>query len=203
MPLFSNNVINTTKKVLDVTAILTKGTAEVLTYMEFQHKNQFELFLYPYSWDISSALFTAIADVITKLYVQTVEVTFSTYAYERADNIQYIKDVEYPESVKITFLEDELGSVRNFMDYWMTSVATIDDYGKFVFNDNQDSSKKKAMLIPLMKSGLPSGAWIQMMGLKIQSVGPITFDQASPEQMIIECDFVCDHVWWKTLASLI
>lgn len=208
MALFPNNVIKTAKQVVDVTAILTKGTAELLAYTELQHKNQFEIILYP---DMSGgglstakAIKNAIGDsLITKLYVQTIEATFVAFTYERADNKQYIKDVEYPESITMTFLEDEFGTVRDYINNWVKSIATIDDStGMFVFDNDQRANKRNAIVTPLGKSGLPSGAWVQFNGLKYMSMEPITFDQASPENMMLSVTFACDNCWWKTPPSL-
>jgi hypothetical protein len=132
------------------------------------------------------------------MYVQTVEATFVSYSYEKADNKSYIKDLEYPESVKITFIENELGTVRSYINSWSKSIAAINDDGSFVFEDDQIANKRNAILTPLMKNGLPSGAWVQFKGLKFMNVEPITFDQSSPENMLIEVNFSCDNCWWKT-----
>ena len=195
-----DSVIKTTKKVVDVTAILTKGTAELLSNMELQHKNQFEILFTPFAWSLNATVaFQVIKDnAIAKLYVQTVEATFLSIAYERADNKQYVKDVEYPESIRMTFIEDEFGSVRRWANSLMESVAIVDDNGMFIFQDNQNDSKRNAILIPLMKSGLPSGAWVQFKGLKYMSMETVSFDQASPENMLIDITFACDNCWWKT-----
>lgn len=204
MTFFSNDTINKAKKVVDITSILTKGTAELLANIELQHKNQFEIIMYP---DMSGggrstikAIGNALKDsLITKLYVQTIEATFVAFSYERADNKQYIKDIEYPESVTMTFLEDEFGTVRSYMTTWSESIATIDTFtGMYIFDNDQIANKRNAILTPLMKSGLPSGAWVQFKGLKYMSMEPITFDQSTPENMIISVTFACDNCWWKT-----
>ena len=198
------NAVNIAKKVVDVTGLLAKGEAFVLSKLEMQHKNQFEVIFFPdtsgdWKSNLKASAFALLDTVIVSLYVQSVVVTFSSIEYERADNIQYIKDIEYPESIKMTFYEDDLGVVRTYLNVWMKNIANVDTDGKFVFNDDQIYSKKNATLTPLMKTGLPSGAWVGFKGLKIKNIGDITFDQSSPEQMLIDVDFACDHCWWKTL----
>jgi hypothetical protein len=200
---YPDSIIASTKKVVDITAILTEGTAQLLSTMNLQHKNQFEILFTPDSSGEGLSKLKAIGyslldSVITKLYIQTIEATFVSFTYERADNKQYLKDVEYPESVKMTFLEDEIGTVRQYMNKWSNSIATIDDNGMFVFEDDQTANKRNAILTPLMKDGLPSGAWVQFKGLKYMSMETIPFDQSSPENMIIDVTFACDNCYWKT-----
>jgi hypothetical protein len=201
--LITDRIISSTKKTVDITSVLTTGTTNILTYADLQHKNQFEIVFTPdLSGETLSKLkatgYATLDSIITKLYVQTIEAVFVAYTYERVDNKQYIKDVEYPESIKMTFLETDLGAVRTYMNSWSNSIATIDDNGAFIFENDQIANKRNAILTPLMRNGLPSGAWVQFKGLKYMSMEPITFDQSAPENMIIDVTFACDNCWWKT-----
>jgi len=198
----SESLIQQTKKTVDMATVLTKGTVELLTTMELQHKNQFEMIATPFgSIDAISLLQSTANNAIFKLYVQTVEVTFVSFSYERADNVQYLKDVEYPESVRMTFLEDDLGIVRNWISNMMMTVAYVNDDGTFVFRNDQNAAKFNVVLIPLTKMGIPSGGWIQLQGLKYMSSEGISFDQSSTENMIIDVTFACDNCWWKTPSN--
>jgi len=199
----SESLILQTKKTVDMAAVLSKGTVELLTNMELQHKNQFEMIITPFGkTNVSSLLHTTANNAILKLYVQTVEVTFVSFAYERADNVQYLKDVEYPESVRMTFLEDDIGIVRNWLSNMMQSIAYTTDDGTFVFQNDQNAVKFNAILIPLTKMSIPSGGWISLHGLKYMSSEGISFDQSSAENMILDVTFACDNCWWKTPSNL-
>jgi hypothetical protein len=134
--------------------------------------------------------------VVTKLHVQTMDIGFNALEYARYDYHQGITDITYADEVTITFIENELGIVRNFLNNWLKLTMKKDFInGGYRFNDNQWTGRKKAIIIPQMSVGLPSTAWIELKGLRFKSMDNWAFDQASPDPLKISVTFAIDECW--------
>lgn len=192
---------------------LNLGTRTILEVFDAQNRNLFEILLYPKSVeadpkDILNLGSAALDTIITRLHIQNLDIPFLGLSHESYNELKGVKDLEYPTSCSMTFIENEIGVVRNYLNHWlkeiMFPVPEVDASSgvqrtSYVFTDNQEGAKKNAIIIPLMGIGAPSTGWIKLEGLKYEKMENITFDQGEAEPMRITCSFSLDSCWWKTL----
>ena len=208
-------VEDTIKQIADNTiGILNKGTRTLLELLDPQNKNLFEILLYPKAvesnpTDIGSLASGALDSTITRLYIQNINFPFLGIEYETYNELKGTKGVTYPEDGTITFIENELGIVRNYLNRWLKEIifpvkekdATSGILRtNYVFTENQEGAKKNAIIMPLTGLGVPSTGWIKLEGLKYKSMENIEFSQGATDPMLITVTLSCDTVWWKTLV---
>lgn len=204
MTIFSNTIINNTKKTADATfGNLTKNTKSLLEIFDPQNKNIFEIMLYPasISTDPSSIATAALDSIISKLHIQSITMSFVGLEYDVWNEEKIVKGVIYPEEITITFIENEIGIVRNYLTHWLNQVVYVSSItGEWIFKDDQISAKKNAIIIPQMKIGTPSPGWIQITGIKYKQLGSLTLAHSDGDPMLLECTFAIDNLWWKVLV---
>lgn len=192
---------------------LNLGARTLLELFDPQNRNLFEILLYPKAveanpTDLASIGSAALDSVITKLYIQNMDIPFMGFKYADYNELKAIQDIEFPTGCTFTFIENELGVVRNYLNHWMKEIA-FPIYEKdatsgilrtnYIFTDNQEGAKKNAIIIPLTGMNLPSTGWIKLEGLKLEKIENIIFDQGEAEPMRIVVSLSVDSVWWKTL----
>ena len=220
---------------------LNEAQMSLMEFLNPQWMNIFEILIYPqnlfsgsdYSSGLSGAgevardaAMAAMDTVIARLHVQKMPIPQTKFVYESFNGMKHIIDVEHPENITITFIENEFGLVRNYLQYWMKSIADVNLWKtndvksiaaegnnmnidpalsfSYTFNDDQQKSKRNAKIFPQMKNGLPStGGFIQIEGLKYEGIENIEFDQASGEPMLITATFAVDIVSLVTPSSFI
>lgn len=197
----------------NVTGKLNLGTRTLMEIFDPQNRNIFEILLYPKAveanpTDLTSLGSAALDSIIAKLYIQSMDIPFIGLTNESYNELKGAKDIEYPTGCTITFIENELGVVRNYLNHWMKEIV-FPVYEKdatsgilrtnYVFTDNQEGAKKNAIIMPLTGVGLPSVGWIKLEGLKLEKIENITFSQGEAEPMLITVTFSLDSSWWKTL----
>lgn len=219
---------------------LNEAQMALMELLNPQWMNIFEILIYPQDLlgTATGGVETSVADkaidaamaaidtVIARLHIQKMSIPQTKFVYESFNGMKHIKDVEHPENITITFIENEFGLVRNYLQYWMKSIADVNLWKtndvkslaalgnnrnidpalsfSYVFNDNQQKSKRNAKIFPQMKNGLPStGGFIQLEGLKYESIENMEFDQASGEPMLITATFAVDIVTLVTPSSFI
>ena len=219
MSFISNSVIHATKLAADTIGIVAESAKFILEVFNPQNMNLFEMILIPeiYSTPGSSPSIGQLAHagvdtLISTVCIQTIEVPFMSFETERVGNMSIISDVIYPEEITITYIENELGVVRDYLTNWQEQIMTLDKnaLGNFaplggtetetgwIFEDNQEFAKKKAIIIPQMTTGLPSTAWVEIRGLRLKAMEPWTFDQKESEPMHISVTCSCDNIWIKS-----
>ncbi len=179
-----------------------------------QFKNKFEIIFYPYSISVSGVLSAGADTLITKYHIQTLTIPTIKFEYDSANEKKYIKNVLFPEEVSMTFIENEEGVVRNWLDSWEKDIASLksdtmasmlpgsNDKSQYVFKDNQNASKKNALITLKTGGGLPSpGGIVLMEGLKFKGVNDYTIGQNESDPLLIECTFAVDLVRMKTIAG--
>ncbi len=131
MALFPDSVINGFKNVADGYGKLNEGQLALMHLLDPQFMNVFEILIYPqnFSLDIGSAAMAALDTVVARLHIQKMTIPFPKFIYEDYGGVKHLIDIEYPEEVTITFLENDLGIVRNYLQYWMNTIATFDPTG--------------------------------------------------------------------------
>jgi len=193
------------KSVTDGLGVINQGTRLAMELLDPQAKSQFEMLLYPQSFSLEpSAIAHASLDtIITKLYVQTMSLSFMGFEYERMNEEQYLKGITYPDEVSFTFIETELGIVRNYIDKWIESIITPDASslagGGYRFQKNLKASKKNGLIILQMANQIPSNGWIEITGLRFKSMGDLTIGHGEGDYMTIDCTMVVDNIKWLTL----
>lgn len=232
MALLHDSVINATKKAADVLGTLNEGQLALMNLLDPQWQNIFEILIYPQDISFSSpmtVLTAALDTVVARLHIQKVSIPFPTIEYEDFNGIKHVSDIKYPDDMTITFLENDLGIVRNYLKYWQNSILDVMDAGigdefkrlgatlnrtgspalnpamtsTYKFKENQQAAKKNAKIILQMSNGLPSPAgWVLIEGMKLKSIEPWELSQDSQEPMMITATFAVDMVRMQTAMDL-
>jgi hypothetical protein len=194
---------------------LNLGVRTALELFDPQNRNLFEILLYPKAVESNPtdlmSIGSAIMDsTITKLYIQSMDIPFMGFKYADYNELKGVQDIEFPTGCTFTFIENEAGVVRNYLNHWMKEIA-FPVYEKdstsgilrtnYVFTDNQEGAKKNAIIMPLTGMNLPSTGWIKIEGLKLEKIENITFDQGEAEPMKIVVSLSVDSIWFKCLFS--
>ena len=206
----SNKALNLLKQSSETLGALNTANKFLMELFDPQFKNIFEIILYPASITASLTLEgltgvgTAILDTtITRLHLQSITLAFKDLEYGDADITKFVKGLVRPTEVTLNLIENELGVVRNYLQYWLNEIIVEDPVFGYRFRDNQLASKKNAMIIPQMGTSLPSTAWVKLEGLKYKSQASQTFGHGETEPMIMEVTCSIDNVQWQTLIGAI
>lgn len=110
-----------------------KQNIKKLANLDLQQKNRFKLLMIPSKEGFktinsgSGALGAALAlagNLVTTLYCQSVEFP-SSISLEYDEVGKFVKSIMRPEEVKITFIEDEKGTVWRYLQTWRKSIAYV------------------------------------------------------------------------------
>lgn len=195
---------------------VNEKTGELFALFEPQFRNIFEIILAPTDitafaqgsaeMKVAGAIATTAAvvsdNIITKFHIRSVSIPFPTLEYETLNEKKAIKGINHPDSCTVSFIENDLGVVRTYLSSWRNQIAFRTMNGDYIFRNNQLFSKKNAIIIPQMATGLPSPAWIELQGMKFQSLGEVIIGHDETDPMILEATFALDSAWWLTGTSL-
>lgn len=224
-----NSVITALDYLRKPTGLINKSIVSLFSTINFQSVCQFEvIFIQKYTKDttasksapqgeavssiskITNAIGTAIGKVnysaildqaIATFLVDSVNVSFSAFEYERRANKNYPINITHPEEITITFLETEMGTVRTWIDTWQDEIFYVDDE-KIIFKNNQEASKKECWIIPQTRMGLPTFAF-KISGMKLKQLQDIELNQGDGNPMRLTVSFAVDSVWLMRLADFI
>lgn len=216
MPIFPDSVVKAANIAKDIAGLPNKAQRYLMELLDPQNKNLFEILLYPasFSLDPSSIAFAALDTLIARLHIQNITIPFWNITYERADNVKYVKDIESPDELSITFIENEEGFIRLYLTKWLEQVVDTspldlgapfqtDFFGaidyNFIFATDQNKSKKNAKIFLQMGSSLPSPSLIQIEGMKIKNMDAWEIGHDQEEPLRITCTFAVDMIYIKTL----
>lgn len=203
MAIVSDGFINGYKKGVDIAANLNEADVYVAGQLGLQHKCLFEIMIYPEAplGGFTAKGFMAFAEAATDLFIMRTylyainDIPLFGLEYQRTGGMNFIKDLVYPDTFECTFLEDQAGSVKGYFRKWMEKIAirgaTTRDY---YFNDDQNASKRTALIIPMQTDMLPSAEWIKIDGLKFKSITGIGYDHASGDNELLTASFSCDNI---------
>jgi len=202
----SSSTIRKIKQGVDAVGVINEANMLVMEMLDSQMKNNFECLLYPGSTSLSlSSVGTALLDsVVTRVHLQSIDIDFNSLNFESADTVKYVKEIVRPETCTFHFIENELAVMRNYIQMWKNEVyyaAPIYSYG-YLFKNDQEASKKNAIVTPMMGTGIPSPGMIKLEGLKPKSQESITMGHGEGEPMIITLTCSVDKVDWITLTNL-
>lgn len=186
-----------------------QSTKRLLELLDPQQKNLFEMLIFPSNIGISDPLQFLSANldaIVSKLYIQTMQIPFASLEYARADKFQYVTNIIPPDEVTFTLIENEAGIVRTYIDTWVNEIYTEPILSSFTnttsweFKANQAGSEKNALIILQTGQGVPSMGVIKMEGLKFKNIGGITIGHSEGDPLLIELTCKVDNVFWMTFG---
>lgn len=206
-----DSVLLNTKKVIDLSAKPLNVVKDFLVSLDPQQKNQFICVVTPevppkitsFSSAISNAkdLAKLALDAVTfEFHVQNIDIPTNSIDYMRHDHLQAVQDITWADEVTMTFIEGELAPVRNFLLKWQSLIynrnITKDGY---TFKDNQWAGRKKILIFPQTRMKAPSPVWLEIRGARFKSMGNFSFDQQTPDPMMIEVTMAVDSVYLTSI----
>ena len=204
-----DSVLNKAKKTIDLAAKPINVAKDFLMSLDPQQKNQFVCIITPEIppkltsfADTAKQIARSVLDATTfEFYVQNIDVPLNAIEYMRLDHLQAVQDITWADEVTMTFIESESCPVRSFLQNWqsLTYERNLSSKGGVVFNDNQWISRKKIIILPLMRSKIPNTIWLEIRGARIKNIGNFSFDQQSPDPMMIEVTMAVDSVYLNSL----
>jgi len=112
---------------------LTNKVVQYLADLNLQPTNKFEFVILPRlsggsARQISlNALATTLGNVIFKYHIQEIDIPFIEYDMAVAEKgIKYIKDIKYPDSITLKFIDGERGEALRAINGWMALIGTPD-----------------------------------------------------------------------------
>lgn len=182
---------------------LTVQNIQKLVNMDLQLKNKLKFMLIPtkegvqtIQQGVSAGLSLITENLVTTLYIQSI--TFPVGPnLEYDENTRRIKSLTTPDTVSMTFLEDEKGTVWKFIQGWRKSIVYVappageflsaatatsiffSSGTEYVFANNQESSERIGILLlgsgnGKKKAGITGFPRIMLYGLKYKSMEEIT-----------------------------
>lgn len=206
MAFIPDSVIRSTKTVANVAAVVTTATKSILELLTPQNKNIFQILLYPQSPDPGETDPTSVATrvafgildtTVSTFFIQSLDIPMLGFEYVEYNERKGISNLVYPEEITVTFIENEVGVVRNYLDYWLSTIVQSDygDSDGYTFKDNQNVSKKEALIMPMDGLAIPTIGWIKIRGMKYKGMENWSFAQNDGDPMIITATFSVDNVW--------
>jgi len=209
MPVLPQTVIKGMKAALDVAGYVNQGQKYLMELLDPQNKNIFEIIFTPNSmgddpveWEKISARL-ARDTLITRLHIQSMSFGFDGIEFASADKKTYAKSMERANEVTMTFIENDLAIVRNYMVDWQEDVVAFDPITKaYVFKQNQEFAKRNCKIFLQMGSMVPSPGWIILDGLRPKKIGDVTIGHGETEPWFMEVTFSTDFIKLETLTQL-
>ena len=205
--LINSGMIDGIKKAADMAAYASTipGKA-VMELFSPQNKNLFEILLFPETFTSPKAFLQAAEDTLmAKFYIKNINMSFIGLEYEEMGGVKALKEVVYPDSITLTLIEDEKGFVRRYVANWLEDIIykplfSFETGHKFY--DDQEKSKKTALVMPFSGLNVPSMGWIRIKGLKYKSQGDISLGHDDTDFMTIDLVCSCDSVAWYYPLSI-
>lgn len=190
-------IIKNYKKGVDVLAL--PNELDKIYYSTFnpQHECLFEIILLPENFlsSLKVAPLTTLMDpVVTRFHLYDIDIPLLGFEYERYNGKREIVNIVYPDEVSCTFLETSSGVVKGYLRKWQSEIGVYNPLTKeYNFQDDQTGSKKKVYIFPYGKDIFPTLEYIEITGLKFQSMDPLHFGHDSGEIEKIKVTFSCDN----------
>lgn len=145
---------------------LTPRIRKTLGNTNLQQKAKFDFLIFRTPGDSTTGgALDTIVDVIgagedlyvAKTYVQSITFGNNKASMERINGDVYTKDIEYSDSVMITFLDDENGIVMRYLQDWFNDImipaSTTSARKGYIFRDNQEKARRTGMLLMANRRG--------------------------------------------------
>lgn len=209
-----------------------EGNKFVIQSLDFQSPNTFEIILwqrYPTGYDIlgEGILNPNITDInsfslkqidtdvqilseplnqaITRLHLRSISFSFPKFEYTTVLHTKRAINITHPDSITMTFLEDEFGTIKKFTEIWARSIAKRSNTGLFVFRNNQLFSEKNAIILLQNGQGLPTPlypiGWLKLEGLKFEGTSDYILSHDARDLMTIEITCAVDNIWFYKIPN--
>lgn len=198
----SDSVRTTAKKIVDTAGIAMEADKVILSNMDLQAKCNFEIMIMQerdlalQAGTIPSIAYSAFKDAfIGRYFLYAIqEVPIVGFEFQRNGGFQGLKDVIYPDSISLTFIENGVGYVKGYLKDWMDEIATYQPLSRdYLFNDDQFVSKRTAYIIPMQKEAIPSTTWIKIEGMKYQQLTGISYDHSMGDNELLTVQFSTEN----------
>lgn len=198
------------KKYQQAIGAINKASMGLIGEFSPQQANMFELFLFPYEMgagpiEIAKSIAQiAIDTVIVKTHIKSIEgIPMPKIEYETAGYEKYISTINPPEELSITFYENEIGAVFNWLDVWRNKIYKRDKVFNRVFQPYQNGGKRNGWLFLHSKTGLPVPYVWKLTGMQFKTFGDLTIGHEETEPVSVTAIFNVEDVQLYTLAQIV
>jgi hypothetical protein len=131
--IYSKETIHALRRVADVTGILDKARISLLTHLDLQWKNQFEILFMPHyipatvnKSDVALNVANIALDAaIASLHIQNISgIKLPDIEVIDINGIKHVTGITSPDDITMEFIENDLGLVRLFLQRWMNKIYT-------------------------------------------------------------------------------
>ena len=177
---------------------------DILQGMDLQQKSRFDFLLFRNPFDSVTGLSNLTGNLLgagvdiaaSKIYVQSITIPTVKIMYDRINGDVYTKDIEYPESIQIKFIEDERGFVMRYLQNWfrqiMVPASASNTKRGYVFKDNQEAARRTGILLLANSRGkFPTVGYprITFFGLCPKDIGDITVSHDEKDNLTYDVNF--------------
>lgn len=208
--LFPQSVIQGFKTVAEAAGTINEGQRNLMELLDPQNKNTFEVIFTPNSTGTNALQIAKISAriardiLITRLHLQTLSFGFDGTSFESADTVTYVKMMERVNEVTMTFIENDLAIMRNYIMDWQEDVVKFNKLqNNYIFKEDQEFAKRNCKIFLQMGSQVPSPGWITIHGLRPKKIGDLTIGHAEGDPWFMEVTFTCDYIKLDTLLQLL
>jgi hypothetical protein len=204
------------------TGFVNKQRLKTLQNMDPQWLSRFEVILYPAPTPsglvppgvsdvaaISRALLATKDLNVMNLNAQSITIGTNKFEYETdGAGTRYVKNVVFPESCTISFLENQQGDVRGLLERWFADVGELSRFNDrdlksqvMVFNEDQWAARKNARILLLDSVGKPTGGMFSIFGMRPMEIADITIEHSAAEPLIIQATFAVDKADFGSMGG--
>lgn len=207
--LYPQKVIEGFKDTAETLGTINTAQKYLMELLDPQNMNTFEILIAPASLgkgakQIAKQVARIATDsLIARLHLQTVSFGFDGVAFERANDHTYAKSMERVNEVTMTFIENDLAIMRNYIMDWMEDVVEFNPItNAYVFKEDQMFARRNCKIILQMGSGIPTPGWITISGMRPTKISDITIGHTEEEPWKMEVMFSVDYAKLSTLLQL-
>jgi hypothetical protein len=188
---------------------ISRGRINTMYLFDPQFRNQFEVIMVPrfsainnsnVNSKVQSSFLIAEEQNVMSFHLQSVTVPQISYGYERLQEKRYVNEIIHPDNVTMSFIENENGNVKDYIQKLQRLIADRARDGSYVFNDNQEISKRDAIIFTQgglqQPSTLQYAGWMKLEGLKYETSDEQTLEQSAGDAQIISVTFSIDNAWY-------
>jgi len=205
----ADNIVNSYKNGVNIAGIINEADVAILSNTSLQNKCLFEMIIYPETFPSTpkGIALVALDTIIMRYSLYSInDLPLTGFDYQRYGGMNYIKDMLYTDTFNCTFIENNLGGVKEYFRKWQEEIAVYTPAlgplkRDYLFKDNQDASKRTGIIIPLQSDMMPSIGWIKIDGMKFKNLTGISYDHASGENELLTAEFICDSIRLSLGAS--
>lgn len=145
------------------------------------------------------------ANPLMTFHLRSITVPNESFEYETINYYKRVKNITYPDTVTMNFLEDDYGTVRNYIQFLNEGIYAVSPSGQFVFKDYQKGNNYKAVVYTKNSYGANTAnfknGWLILNGLKYQSSSEVQLSHENRDFMSFDITFSVENVkYYNPLA---